>query len=84
MKIVYSTKAANQFRKLPKPEQRKARRKIEFLSQEPYLGKKLSGEFSDFWIVRSWPYRIMYQILSENQLITIVRIEHRQSVYKRR
>ncbi len=84
MKISYSDKAAEQFRKLPKPEQKKARRKIEILGQNPYWGKKLTGEFDQFYAIRAWPYRIIYQISSENQLVTIVRIEHRQGVYKKR
>lgn len=84
MKISYSEKAASQFRKLPKTEQKKARRKVEILAQNPYAGKKLTGEFDRFYAIRAWPYRIIYQISAETQSITIVWIKHRQSVYKRR
>jgi addiction module RelE/StbE family toxin len=84
MKIEYAEKAAEQFEKLPKSEQKKAKRKIEILAQNPYAGKKLTGEFDRFHAVRAWPYRIIYHISAKTQSIVIVQIEHRQSVYKRR
>lgn len=84
MKISYSKKAAEQFRKLPKREQKKAKRKIEVLAQNPYAGKKLTGEFENFHAIRAWPYRIIYHISAKTQSIDIAQIEHRQSVYKGR
>ena len=41
------------------------------LSKKPFIGKKLEGRLSDFYSLRVWPYRIVYQII-HSQLIVFV------------
>ena len=52
------------------------------ISKNPLVGKKLEGEYSGYYCIRSWPYRIIYKIFKEKRLIIIIRIGHRQGVYK--
>lgn len=52
------------------------------LTQNPYIGKKLEGKRRGHYSVRVWPYRIIYLISKDILLVLIVRIAHRQSVYK--
>ena len=35
---------------------------LEALSEDPYLGKKLSGKFKNCYSFRVWSYRVIYQI----------------------
>lgn len=52
------------------------------LSQNPYVGKKLEGELSGMRSIRVWPYRVVYVIKNEALIVLIIKIGHRQGVYK--
>lgn len=54
---------------------------INSLKADPFLGKKLKGDLKDHYSVRVWPYRIIY-ILDKRTNVWIVRVSHRQEVYK--
>lgn len=82
MKIELSTRARKQFLKLSQDNQQKVARKIDILSVDPFMGKKLSGKFQSLYSLRAWPYRIIYQINKKVNIIYLVAIEHRQGVYK--
>jgi len=64
----------------------KTREKIvsvfDMLQDDPYVGKKLKGEYAGTWAIRAWPYRIMYQILETKLLVHVVRIRHRKDAYR--
>lgn len=53
------------------------------LAKNPYLGKKLEGELQNFYSLRVWPYRIIYQIIKNELIVFVVQIKHRQGVYKK-
>lgn len=52
------------------------------LKENPHLGKPLKGKFKGFYSLRVWPYRIIYKIEKKRLVILIVRIGHRQGIYK--
>ncbi len=52
------------------------------LGNNPYLGKKLEGEHKDERSYTIWPYRIIYQIKERELIVLVVRVGHRQGVYK--
>ena len=52
------------------------------LAQNPYLGKKLSGDREGEWSYRVWPYRIIYRIYKHELIVFIIRIKHRQGAYR--
>ncbi|OGG00753.1 hypothetical protein A3D78_01870 [Candidatus Gottesmanbacteria bacterium RIFCSPHIGHO2_02_FULL_39_14] len=55
---------------------------INDLSFNPLKGVKLHGELSEYYKLRIGDYRIIYQFDSEKSRIIIVKVEHRQGVYK--
>ena len=81
MKVTLSEDAQKQYKRLPKSAQIKIFRKLEVLSKNPYSGKKLGGELGDFWSLRVWPYRIIYEINQKEKRIEVHKIRHRQGAY---
>ncbi|OGZ24054.1 MAG: hypothetical protein A3A08_01435 [Candidatus Nealsonbacteria bacterium RIFCSPLOWO2_01_FULL_41_9] len=51
------------------------------LSRDPFLGKKMEGEYKNCYNYRVWPYRIIYQIYKKELIVLIIRVGHRQGVY---
>ena len=82
-RIVMEKRATKAMKKLPKIVQRRIDAVIDLLRHDPFLGKKLEGDFEGAWVIRAWPYRIIYTIENTTITVTIVRIGHRQSVYQK-
>lgn len=82
MQVVLSKRAANHYKRLPKPEQTKIKRKLIMLETSPLVGKKLSGELAEDRSLRVWPYRIIYSINEIEQHVEVSDILHRQGAYK--
>lgn len=82
MRVALSENAQKQYIKLPIFIKTRIDKKINSLGQNPYLGKKLSGEFKNFWSIRAWPYRIIYEINEAEKRIEVHKIAHRQGAYK--
>lgn len=82
MKIIVTPEAQAQYTKLPKSEQYKIKKKLKMIEENPYIGKKLSGDLKRKWSVRAWPYRIIYEIIKSREIIYIDAITHRQGAYK--
>jgi len=68
--------------KLPKNYKEKILTALLILSENPYAGKKLEGEYKDCYSLRIWPYRIIYQVYQKKLLIIVIAIGHRQGSYK--
>jgi len=52
------------------------------LRKEPYLGKKLKEKFRNCFSLRVGFYRIIYKIYKRELNILVIRIGHRQGIYK--
>ena len=52
------------------------------LRKEPFLGKRLKGKFQDCYSLRVGIYRIIYKIYKKELDILVIRIGHRQGIYK--
>lgn len=81
MSLGFSSDAMKQLKKLPKADRNKVWRKIEVLEHDPYLGKKLEGQFAEFRSIQAWPYRIIYSFSVKEGLV-IEAVKHRQGAYK--
>lgn len=57
-------------------------RAIENLTTNPFMGKKLVGDLSNFRSLRVSEYRIIYLIIEKRVLIQVVKIAHRKEVYR--
>ena len=53
----------------------------EILATNPYSGKRLKGRYAGLYSYRVSEYRIVYEIVSEELRIVVLRIEHRRYVY---
>lgn len=82
MRVALSENAQKQYIKLPTFIKTRIDNKINSLEQNPYSGKKLSGEFKNFWSIRAWPYRIIYEINETERRIEVHKIAHRQGAYR--
>ena len=72
--------ALKNLNKLSKTDYYRVIKVFESLAIDPFMGKKLKGEYSDCYSARVWPYRIIYQIHNKELLVLVVHIGHRQSV----
>jgi len=52
------------------------------LKETPYLGKSLKGRFFGCYSLRVWPYRIIYKVHKKQLVVFVIRIGHRQGIYK--
>ena len=52
------------------------------LRKNPYSGKKLKGKFQEYYSLRVGLYRIIYRVYKKELNILVIRIGHRQGVYK--
>lgn len=68
--------------KLPKSIQSKIITSFDKIKQNPVMGIKLHGELKNYYKFRVGDYRIVYRFNSKESLVQIVKIEHRQGVYK--
>ncbi|OGE26737.1 hypothetical protein A3C26_02605 [Candidatus Daviesbacteria bacterium RIFCSPHIGHO2_02_FULL_39_12] len=82
MQVILSEDAKKQYKRLPLNEQNKIRKKLLSLEQNPFNGKKLTGEFSNYYSIKVWPYRIIYEINISLKRVEVHKIAHRQGVYK--
>lgn len=75
--------ASKQLEKLTPPDRPRVLRRIKALEVDPRPPgcQKLAGE-DDLWRVRAGDYRIVYEIIDERLIVTVVRIGHRSDVYR--
>jgi len=74
--------AKKQLARIPKIYQNKILTTLLIIQQDPLSGKKLEGKFKGAYSYRVWPYRIIYKIYKNLLLIVVIRIGHRQGIYK--
>lgn len=69
--------------KIPIDWQRRIYYFLKKLETNPYIGKKLEGEYSECYSLRVWPYRIIYTIKKKELIIEVIEIERRGGAYKK-
>jgi mRNA interferase RelE/StbE len=79
--VVIPKRVQKEIDKIEKRYKGKVLLALKILEQEPYVGKKLEGEYKGKWSYRVWPYRIIYEIRKNELIILIIHIGHRQSAY---
>lgn len=81
-RVIVARKADKQLAKIDSRYQQSIRKAIYFLRADPFSGKKLDPPHAQRYVVRVWPYRIIYEIDRENKIVNVIAIGHRQGVYK--
>lgn len=82
-RVEFTAKAAREVRKLPRPIKKRVVEAAEALAAEPrpHGSRKLVGE-ENAWRIRVGNYRVIYEVLDDLLLITVVRAGHRREVYR--
>jgi len=79
--VVLAGKAKRSLKKINPPDKPRILTALVKLHQNPFLGKKLGGEYKDCYSLRVWPYRIVYKIYKKCLFVLVINIGHRGSVY---
>lgn len=82
-RVEFTTAAARQVRKLPSAVRDGILDAIEDLEDDPrpYGVKKLKGE-ETAWRIRVGDYRVLYDVIDSQLLVTVIRAAHRREVYQ--
>jgi mRNA interferase RelE/StbE len=82
-RIEFKRSVAKVLKKLPKPDRRRIRNKIDSLTEnlpDPAITKR-KGD-NPFHRVRVGDYRIIYEVREDTLLILVLKIGHRKEVYR--
>ena len=81
--VEFTTAAAKELRKLDPSIRRRILSGISELERDPRPAgcKKLAGE-TNAWRIRIGDYRVLYDVIDNILVVTVVRVAHRREVYK--
>lgn len=81
-RITFTSKAAREFKKLPREAQRLLKSALDTVADNPRGPgtKKLINR--DGWRVRKGNYRAIYEIIDDELVVNVVRVGHRRDVYR--
>lgn len=82
-KYLFTDKSVrNQLKKLPLHIHDKVIKTFDLIQNNPVSGEKLHGELKNYYKYRIGDYRIVYQFDSKTNTVIVVKVEHRQGVYR--
>ena len=79
--LVLKPKVKKSLDNLERKEREKIIRILDAIVDNPFLGKKLSGQYVGLYSVRAWPYRIIYEIRLKELIIFVIGIKNRKDAY---
>ena len=81
-RIVIKRTATNELERIERKDRIRIIERIRGLAKDPYpqSSKKLSGQ--EKYRVRQGDFRILYQVIHRELIISVVKIGHRREVYK--
>ena len=80
--LVVARSVDKHFLKFPRHIQKRVISAYDRIKANPLVGIKLEGQLSDYYKLRVGDYRIIYYFEPKKNLIVVVKLEHRQGVYK--
>ena len=80
-KIRLTKRARKELKYLSKTKQLSIGRILEELKEDPFIGKSLTRELSKRFSYRIGVYRIVYKIQHNDNIIFILTVGHRSTVY---
>ena len=82
MEFIIEDEALKRLKRIGAKDREKILRKIPQLKNHPLSGKSLQGNHRGQYSLRVWPLRIIYTFDPESQVIRVITIDYRGSVYK--
>lgn len=82
-RLCFRQSVTRDLRPIPRPDVERILRRVEALADDPRPpgSEKLSGQ--ERYRVRQGNYRILYEIVDDELVVTVVKIGHRRHVYRR-
>ena len=80
--LIVDKRLRRQLLKIPLPIHQRIIKALNSIKANPVSGIKLHGELQQYYKFRVGDYRIVYRFNSKESLVQVVRIEHRQGVYR--
>ncbi len=80
--VIVEKSAKKRLLKLPLHIHKRIIKALDIIQENPLAGVKLHGELDKYCKYRIGDYRIVYSFHSKEQIVTVVKVEHRQGVYK--
>lgn len=80
--FILAKRANKQLKKLPIRTHIKVVQSFRELKQNPLAGTKLEGKLNNNYKFRIGDYRIVYKFNPKESMLEVLKIEHRQGVYK--
>lgn len=85
-RIKFSGRAVRQLRKLDPVQARRIRdflrQRLALLDDPRRIGKPLKGELAELWRYRVGDYRLICEIQDDRLVVLVIRIAHREQVYR--
>lgn len=81
-KLVVEKPARKRLIKLPINIHRRVLIALKIIKQNPTAGNHLKGKLAEYFKYRIGDYRIVYKFDSNTKTVLVVKIEHRQGVYR--
>ena len=81
-RLLYSESARNQIRNLPPELKMIIRKRLKQLAENPYIGKHLEKELSQYYSLRAKRFRIIYMVKESAKKIEIHYVGHRKDIYE--
>lgn len=81
-KVVYTLVAQKLIKKLSPQIKKGVRKAIDEVQEDPFFGKPLKDELTGYFSIRFKRYRVIYNFAEERQVITIIYVGKRVSVYE--
>ena len=81
VEVLYSRKSTKQLKNIGQRDQKKIKKKVSVLKNNPLAGKPLKGEFEGLWCMRAWPLRMIYKYFPKKKKIIVVAVEYRGNAY---
>jgi len=81
-RLLYSESARNQIRYLPPELKMIIRKRLKQLAENPYIGKHLEKELSQYYSLRAKRFRIIYMVKESAKTIEIHYVGHRKDIYE--
>ena len=58
------------------------RKRLKELAQNPYIGKRLEKEISEYFSLRARRFRIIYKVKKKEKILEIHYVGHRKDIYE--